>query len=193
MRAYKMGLFYTYGKHLRIINLSIVNIKISFGGKKMTSDKVIAVEKISFKDAVEIAKKGTHCGMCRFDFLGSGVCPAGRKKGFLAYWPQGRMEIVKQLDSGRVKPTEKLKDIVDSCNLCGFCDKQCNFITQLRPEKVAKALKEYVENLDESEFQSVPEDDILRGLREIVGGEWATNDPIIIASYVRSIILPDSN
>jgi hypothetical protein len=62
----------------------------------MTSDKVIAVEKISFKDAVEIAKKGTHCGMCRFDFLGSGVCPAGRKKGFLAYWPQGRMEIVKQ-------------------------------------------------------------------------------------------------
>ena len=159
----------------------------------MTSDNVFALEKISLKDAVAIAKKGTHCGMCRFDFLGSGVCPAGRKKGFVAYWPQGRMEIVKQLDSGRVKPTEKLKDIVDSCNLCGFCDKQCNFITQLRPEKVAKALKEYVENLDESEFQSVPEDDILRGLREIVGEEWATNDPIIIASYVRSIILPDSN
>ena len=159
----------------------------------MTSDKAIAVEKISFKDAVEIAKKGTHCGMCRFDFLGSGVCPAGRKKGFVAYWPQGRMEIVKQLDSGRVKPTEKLKDIVDSCNLCGICDKQCNFITQLRPEKVAKALKEYVESLDKSEFQSVPEDDILRGLREIVGEEWATNDPIIIASYVRSIILPDSD
>jgi len=38
-------------------------------GEKMTSDKVIAVEKISFKDAVEIAKKGTHCGMCRFDFF----------------------------------------------------------------------------------------------------------------------------
>jgi len=34
MWAYKMGLIYTYGKHLRIINLSIVNIKISFGGKK---------------------------------------------------------------------------------------------------------------------------------------------------------------
>jgi UDP-N-acetylenolpyruvoylglucosamine reductase len=158
----------------------------------MTSDKVIAVEKISFKDAVEIAKKGTHCGMCRFDFLGSGVCPAGRKKGFLAYWPQGRMEIVKQLDSGRVKPTEKLKDIVDSCNLCGFCDKQCNFITQLRPEKVAKALKEYVENLDESEFQSVTEDDIIHGLKDIVGNEWATNDPVIIASYTMTILPQDS-
>ena len=121
----------------------------------MTSDNILVTEKTSLKDAVAIAKKGTHCGMCRFDFLGSGVCPAGRKKGFLAYWPQGRMELVKQLDSGRVKPTEKLKDIVDSCNLCGICDKQCNFITQLRPEKVAKALKEYVENLDESKFQIV--------------------------------------
>ena len=90
----------------------------------MSIDNIMEVQKMSFKDAVEIAKKGTHCGMCRFDFLGSGVCPAGRKKGFLAYWPQGRMEIVKQLDSGRVKPTEKLKDIVESCNLCGFWRRQ---------------------------------------------------------------------
>ena len=114
----------------------------------MSSDNVIVKQKVDLKDAVAIAEKGTHCGMCRFDFLGSGVCPAGRKHGFLAYWPQGRMEIVQQLDSGKVKPTEKLKDIVDSCNLCGICDKQCNFITQLRPEKVAGALKEYVENLN---------------------------------------------
>jgi len=159
----------------------------------MKSANVIALEKTSLKDAVAIAKKGTHCGMCRIDFLGSGVCPAGRKHGYLAYWPQGRMELVKQLDSGRVKPTDKLKDIVKSCNLCGICDKQCNFTTQLRPEKVAKALKEYVENLDESEFQSVLEDDIILGLRKIVGEEWATNDPIIIASYIRSIIPPDSD
>ena len=154
----------------------------------MASGNLIASQKTSFKEAVDIAKKGTHCGMCRFDFLGSGVCPAGRKKGFLAYWPQGRMEIIKQLDSGRVKPTEKLKDIVDSCNLCGFCDKQCNFTTQLRPEKVARALKEYVESLDKSEFQQVPEDEILQGLRKIVGEEWATNDPVIISSYTMTII-----
>ena len=158
----------------------------------MTSDNVIAPEKTSLKDAVEIAKKGTHCGMCRFDFLGNGVCPAGKKHGFLAYWPQGRMEIVKHLYEGKVTLTEKLIDIVNSCSLCGICDKQCNFITQLRPEKVAKALKEYVDNLDKGEFQSVPEDDILRGLRDIVGEEWATNDPIIISSYIRSIIPPDS-
>ena len=158
----------------------------------MSSENVLIKQKTSLEDAVEIAKKGTHCGMCRIDFLGNGVCPAGKKHGFLAYWPQGRMEIVKALNEDRVKPTKKLIDIVNSCTLCGICDKQCNFITQLRPEKVAKALKEYVDNLDKSEFQSVPEDDILRGLRDIVGEEWATNDPIIISSYIRSIIPPDS-
>jgi hypothetical protein len=157
----------------------------------MDSNSVLLKEKISFKDAVEIAKKGTHCGMCKFDFLGSGVCPAGKKHGFLAYWPQGRMEIVKQLDSDRIKPTRALKDIVESCTLCGICDKQCNFTTQLRPEKVAKALKEFVEGLDESDFQDVPEDDILKGLREIVGERWATNDPVIISSYTMSIIPND--
>ncbi len=159
----------------------------------MKSAKSISLEKMTFDDAVDIAKKGTHCGMCRFDFLGSGICPAGKKHGFLAYWPQGRMEIVKQLHSGRVKPTEKLIDIVKSCSLCGICDKQCNFTTQLRPEKVAKALKEYTESLGKSEFQNVPEDDILKGLREIVGDQWATNDPIIIASYTMTIIPPESD
>ena len=158
----------------------------------MTSDHTISSEKISFKDAVEIAKKGTHCGMCRIDFLGNGVCPAGKKHGFLAYWPQGRMEIMKRINEGKITPTEKLIDIVNSCSLCGICDKQCNFITQLRPEKVAKALKDYVDNLDKNEFKNVADDDIIRGLRDIVGEEWASNDPIIISSYVRSIIHPDS-
>ena len=93
----------------------------------MTPDGVFTKEKISLDEAVEIAKKGTHCGMCRFDFLGSGVCPAGKKHGYLAYWPQGRMELVKHLYEGKIKPTQKLIEIVDSCNLCGICDKQCNF------------------------------------------------------------------
>ena len=158
----------------------------------MSSENVLEKLNSKYEETINIAKKGTHCGMCRFDFLGTGLCPSGKKHGFLAFWPQGRMELVKVLHENRVKPTKILKDIVKSCNLCGICDKQCNFITQLRPEKVAKALKKYVNNLDKSEFQSVPEDNILRGLREIVGKEWATNDPIIISSYIRSIIPPDS-
>jgi hypothetical protein len=157
----------------------------------LKSTKVTLQEKTSLKEAVAIAHKGTHCGMCRIDFLGTGLCPSGKKHGYLAYWPQGRMELVKHLNEGWIKPTEKLREIANSCTLCGICDKQCNFTTQLRPEKVARAIKEYVDTLDESEFQSTPEDDILRGLREIVGEEWASNDPCIIVSYIKSILPPD--
>lgn len=159
----------------------------------MASERSLTIKKSPLNDAVQIANKGTHCGMCRIDFLGTGLCPSGKKHGFLAYWPQGRMELVKHLNEGRVKPSEKLLEIANSCTLCGICDKQCNFTTQLRPEKVAKALKEYVNNLDESEFQIVPEDDMIKGLREIVGEKWATNDPVIISSYIRTIIHPDSD
>lgn len=163
----------------------------SQGDKKMKTTKGVSLDTTSLKDAVAIATKGTHCGMCRIDFLGTGLCPSGKKHGYLAYWPQGRMELVKHLNEGRIKPTEKLLEIANSCTLCGICDKQCNFTTQLRPEKVARAIKDYVNTLNQSEVQSVPEDDILRGLREIVGDEWATNDPNIIVSYTRSIIPPD--
>ena len=158
----------------------------------MMMKKCIPTEKIGLEDAVKIAQKGTHCGMCRIDFLGIGLCPSGKKHGFLAYWPQGRMELVKHLKDGRIKPTEKLLEIANSCTLCGICDKQCNFATQLRPEKVARALKDYVDTLDKKDFHVVPKDDVLQGLCEIVGEKWATNDPVIIASYVRSIIPPDA-
>src|SRR5512136_31387 len=132
----------------------------------MTTDKDILLKKTGLEDAATIAKKGTHCGMCRIDFLGTGLCPSGKKHGYLAYWPQGRMELVKQLSEGRIKPTEKLLEIANSCTLCGICDKQCNFATQLRPEKVARALKEYTNALKTTEFQKVPEDGIVKGLRE---------------------------
>ena len=147
---------------------------------------------MTLNDALKIAKKGTHCGMCKIDFLGIGVCPAGKKHAYAAYWPGGRMELVQALASGQVKPTEKLVDIVDSCANCGICDRQCNFITHLRPEKVQEELKKYVEGLDKSKLQKIPEDDVLKELRSIVGEEWATNDPVIISSYTKTIKVDDS-
>jgi len=157
----------------------------------MSSKNVIDMEISKNNEAINIAKKGTHCGMCRIDFLGTGLCPAGKKNGYIAYWPQGRMEIFNSLNSGRVKPTKKLLEIVDSCTFCGICDKQCNFTTQLRPQRVHEALKEYAHNLKQNEFQNVPTDEKLKKLQEIVGEKWATNDPIIIASYRRNIVNPD--
>ena len=157
----------------------------------MTPHPLVTVKKTDFDAAVAIATKGTHCGMCRIDFLGTGLCPSGKKHGYLAYWPQGRMELIKHLADGTIQPTEALIEIAESCSLCGLCDKQCNFATQLRPEKVAQAIKDYVATLDTKDFLKIPKDAIVTGLQKIVGEKWATNDPVIIASYVRSIIAPN--
>ena len=148
---------------------------------------------MSLNDALSTAEKGTHCGMCKIDFLGAGVCQAGKKHGFVAYWPEGRMEIIQALVKGKVKPTKMLIDIVDSCNLCGICDYQCHFITHLRPMKVQRALKEYVRGLNKNEIVNIPEDDILKELRSAVGEKWATNDPIIVASYTKTSKTVDSD
>ncbi|MFH1014166.1 MAG: 4Fe-4S dicluster domain-containing protein, partial [Thermoplasmatota archaeon] len=102
---------------------------------------------MNLTDVLETTKKEPHCGMCKIDFLGTGVCPAGKKHGFVAYWPEGRMELARALAENEVQPTQVLIDIVDSCNLCGICDRQCTFVTQRRPTKAQQALKEYVKTL----------------------------------------------
>ena len=155
-------------------------------------NEVMKMNKTELKDAIKIAQKGTHCGMCKIDFLGSGVCPAGKKYGFAAYWPEGRMEIVKALYNDKIKPTKKLVEIANSCTVCGICDKQCNFITHLRPEKVSKALKEYVNKIDDEDIQNIPEDQTLKEIRKIVGEKWASNDPAVIVSYAKTVITEDA-
>jgi len=131
--------------------------------------------------------------MCRIDYLDTGVCPAGKKHGFLAYWPEGRVELARALAEQRVQPTDTLLDIVKTCSFCGICDRQCNFITQLRPMKVSQALKDYAATLKPGDLHNIPEDQVLKDLRAIVGTEWASNDPNIIVSYTRSILRPKTN
>jgi hypothetical protein len=126
--------------------------------------------------------------MCKVDFLGTGLCPSGVEHGFAAYWPEGNMEILKALYDGRLQPTETLVEIAESCTLCGICDRQCHFITHLRPQKVCEAIKDYVDQCDKKDIKVVPEDDTLRDLRAIVGEQWATNDPAIIVSYAKTVI-----
>jgi hypothetical protein len=143
---------------------------------------------MKLSDVLETTKKEPHCGMCKVDFLGTGLCPAGKKHGYVAYWPEGRMELARALAENEVKPTGALLDIVNSCDLCGICDRQCYFITQRRPTQAHQAMKDYVKTLTPAMIQPVIEDEVVKDLRAIVGDEWATNDPIIIASYTRSVL-----
>ncbi|QQS50728.1 MAG: FAD-dependent oxidoreductase [Bacteroidota bacterium] len=142
---------------------------------------------MSLIDVQPIASKCSHFAMCKIDFLGTGICHSAVKKPFVAYFPQGRMEITNAINKNLLTVTKALVDIAETCDLCGICDKQCYFINELRPFQVAKELKAYVKSyIDQG--NSVPEeetDEVLSEIRTVVGTPWATNDLAIRIAYSR--------
>jgi FAD/FMN-containing dehydrogenase len=156
--------------------------------------------------ARQTAAQCRHYAMCKIDYLGTGVCPSGPEKGFVAYYPQGRMDLYRALADGLIPVTEGLVDAADTCTLCGVCDLQCHFVTGMRPVTVMRALKSFVRKyLDDGKpVQAPPADPLLDRLREIVGPAWATNDSAILFTYAddpfpladarmpRCVVLPGS-
>ncbi len=138
-------------------------------------------------EALWTAKNCRHYAMCKIDFLGNGVCASGLKKHFVSYYPQGRMLLSAALAEHRIPITEKCLEIADTCDLCGRCDYQCYFITELRPTLVMKALKAEIARHREKGgvVEKVPEDPLLREIRDIVGEDAATNDRAIAVTYSR--------
>lgn len=136
-------------------------------------------------DILQTARQCRHYAMCKIDFLGTGVCPGAIDRPFVSFFPQGRMDLFSGVYEKSIPVTEELVHIVESCNLCGICDKQCHFVTGLRPLAVMKALKEYV--LDFIIKGNVPEeskpDDVLIELQTITGEKWASSDPAILFPY----------
>ena len=137
------------------------------------------------EEARKTASLCRHYAMCKIDYLGTGLCPSGPEKHFVAYYPQGRMDIYDALAGELIPVTEGLLDIADTCTLCGICDKQCHFYTGMRPMTVMRALKDYVAawRKEGGRAASISEDEVLKELRKIVGREWASNDPAILVTY----------
>lgn len=137
------------------------------------------------KDVLTIAKNCRHYAMCKIDFLGSGVCQSGLDKHYVSFYPQGRMDLYAAVVEGRIPITEKCVEIVESCDLCGMCDYQCYFVAEMVPSRVMKALKDYLSSYLNTGGQvlKVAEDRILRGIRSIVGDDWASNDLAITVTY----------
>ena len=136
-------------------------------------------------EALKTAKNCRHYAMCKVDYLSSGVCASGLKKQYASFYPVGRMDLYAALIENAIPVTEKCIEIADDCNLCGQCDYQCYFVNELRPIKVMRALKEYVDAYRKSggDVVCMKDDEILAGLKEIVGDFWATSDPAIRVAY----------
>ncbi len=137
------------------------------------------------EEARKTAGQCRHYAMCKIDYLGTGLCSSGMENHYVSHFPQGRMDIYHALTRGQVPITQVLVEIADSCDLCGICDRQCHFVTGMRPLKVMKALKEHVREWQALGNQplQVETDPGLEGLREVVGQKWATNDPAILVTY----------
>ncbi len=136
-------------------------------------------------EVMEMAKRCRHYAMCKIDYLGTGICASGQSKHYVSYYPQGRMDIYAALETGAVPVTDVLADIADSCDLCGVCDYQCHFYTEMRPSRVMAALKSCIDDYRSrgGEVRRTPADGVLKSLREITGDEWASNDPAILVTY----------
>ncbi len=136
-------------------------------------------------DVLKIAKNCRHYAMCKIDFLGSGVCASGLQKHYVSYYPEGRMDLYAALAEHKIPVTEQCVDIAATCDLCGKCDYQCYFVTEMRPSRVMEALKALVAaHVSGGEaVERAPEDPLLRDIRRIVGEEWATNDRGITVTY----------
>jgi len=144
--------------------------------------------------------------MCKIDFLDTGLCKSGAEKHYVSFYPQGRMDLYAALAENRIPVTEKCIEIADTCDLCGICDYQCYFVTEMKPSLVMKALKEHIKlHLDSGgEILVAESDNILDELKEIVGDYWATSDRAIALTYSHDpsplggprmpeyVIMPDS-
>ena len=97
-------------------------------------------------DVLQTARRCRHYAMCKIDFLDTGLCPGAVDRPFVSFFPQGRMDLYSGIHDKRITVTEELVNIADTCNLCGICDRQCHFVTGLRPFAVMKGLKDYVQN-----------------------------------------------
>ncbi|MBN2124341.1 MAG: FAD-binding oxidoreductase [Deltaproteobacteria bacterium] len=137
------------------------------------------------EDIAETASQCRHYAMCKIDFLGTGLCPAGEQYHYVSFYPQGRMDICRALFQGDLPVSEGLLRIADSCTLCGICDRQCAFVTGLRPLKVMAALKDHVRSFLKGggRVLEIQEDPFLQDLRNIAGEPWATNDPAVLVCY----------
>lgn len=136
-------------------------------------------------NALNTAKNCRHYAMCKIDYLGTGICRSGLDKHYVSFFPQGRMDLYAALMEKRIPFTPKCKEIAETCDLCGKCDYQCYFVTELKPSLVMKALKEYSDSYINGGKEVVlpARDEVLEEIRNVTGRFWAENDPAVTLTY----------
>jgi len=68
----------------------------------------------------------TRCGTCKYIYhVYDDSCPSGKKFRFETFYPSGKLHIARGLLEGKLEWSERIRDILFSCPLCGNCETQC--------------------------------------------------------------------
>jgi len=78
---------------------------------------------------LKTARSCRHYAMCKIDYLGPG-CAVRGGKALRQLLSQGGWTSM-PLAEDRVPVTRACVEIADSCDLCGTCDYQCYFVTEM--------------------------------------------------------------
>lgn len=87
----------------------------------------------------ELVTRCSRCGKCR------SICPIFAEKPSEPYVARGKVQLYKAFSNGTLEPTEKLRELISYCLLCGQCTENCSngvkteeIVLQARGELVNK-------------------------------------------------------
>src|SRR4030042_666761 len=110
---------------------------------------------------------GCRCSACKFVPMQkvkgseySYACPSIARYNFHAYSAGGRLNIAGAKLKNTIKYTDKLRDIVYNCQLCGACGVSCNYAMDM----------EVLEPISEFRIMCVGEGQTNPALEKVIGG-----------------------
>jgi Fe-S oxidoreductase len=131
-------------------------------------------------------EKCFRCSLCKMVPLPvfkktafSGTCPINNYYHFHHYSCSGLEYMGLALAEGRIKPDQRLADIVFSCRTCGYCDVACKFVMDVDRDKINLILRETLveQGLSPAEneiaVQNMRERGNPAGIMEPESGTWA--------------------
>jgi hypothetical protein len=115
--------------------------------------------------ARKTAAQCRHYAMCKIDYLDTGLCPSGPERHYVAFYPQGRMDLYRALAEG--PPDRGPGRTRSDLHALRHLRQAVHFVTRLRPVKVMEALEAHVsEHLAAKARPQTEEDETLKRLQK---------------------------
>lgn len=108
------------------------------------------ITRIQLEDYYDLMLNCAKCKYCQtvfplsatLDERFAGQCPSGEFWRFESYYASGRLELARGILEGSLDWSEKAREILYSCSLCGACEENCRTTQRLTPFKIIRRMRE---------------------------------------------------